>query len=98
MAELNYNHLRYLWAVVREGGVSAASRALNVSQPTVSAQLRKLEAASGDPLFLRSGRALAQRVRWSTTQPSSVCFGSSSAPGSARNRRSRGRRRFGLPR
>ncbi|MDJ0521062.1 MAG: transcriptional activator NhaR [Planctomycetota bacterium] len=58
MVELNFNHLRYLWAVVREGGVSAASRALNVSQPTVSAQLRKLEAAAGEPLFHRSGRSL----------------------------------------
>ena len=58
MSELNYNHLRYLWAVVREGGVSAASRALRVSQPTVSAQLRKLEEASGEPLFHRGGRTL----------------------------------------
>ena len=58
MTDLNYNHLRYLWAVVREGGVSAASRALHVSQPTVSAQLRKLEAASREPLFHRGGRGL----------------------------------------
>ena len=58
MHELNYHHLRYLWAVVREGGVSAASRALGVSQPTVSAQLRKLEAQVGAPLFHRTGRSL----------------------------------------
>ena len=58
MAELNYNHLRYLWAVVREGGVSAASRALHVSQPTVSAQLRALERTVGEPLFHRTGRSL----------------------------------------
>lgn len=58
MAELNYNHLRYLWAVVREGGVSAASRALHVSQPTVSAQLRALEKSVGEPLFHRTGRKL----------------------------------------
>ena len=38
MSWLNYTHLRCFWATVREGGVSAASRALHVSQPTVSAQ------------------------------------------------------------
>lgn len=58
MAELNYNHLRYLWAVVQEGGVSAASRALHVSQPTVSAQVRQLEQSVGEPLFHRKGRGL----------------------------------------
>ena len=58
MTELNYNHLRYLWAVVREGGVSAASRALHVSQPTVSAQLRAFERSVGEPLFHRTGHKL----------------------------------------
>lgn len=58
MADLNYHHLRYLWAVVREGGVSAASRALHVSQPTISAQLRALERNLGESLFHRGGRKL----------------------------------------
>ena len=58
MPELNYHHLRYLWAVEREGGVSAAARALHVAQPTVSAQLRTLEADVGTALFHRDGRRL----------------------------------------
>jgi LysR family transcriptional activator of nhaA len=58
MLELNYHHLRYVWAVEREGGVTAAARALHVAQPTVSAQLRTLEADIGTPLFHREGRRL----------------------------------------
>lgn len=58
MEWLNYHHLRYFWAVVREGGVTRASEKLNVSQPTVSAQLRELEEALGEPLFERRGRTL----------------------------------------
>ena len=55
---LNYHHLRYFWAVVREGGVRAAARTLHVSQPTVSGQLRRLEDTLGVSLFHRKGRAL----------------------------------------
>ncbi|MFO8175148.1 MAG: LysR family transcriptional regulator [Longimicrobiales bacterium] len=58
MDTINYRHLRYFWSVVREGGVTAAARALNVSQSAVSAQIRKLEAALGHSLFDRSGRSL----------------------------------------
>lgn len=58
MEWLNYHHLRYFWAVVRDGGVTRASEKLNVSQPTVSAQLRELEEALGEPLFERRGRTL----------------------------------------
>lgn len=58
MEWLNYHHLRYFWAVAREGGVTRASRALNISQPTVSAQLRELEEALGEKLFDREGRRL----------------------------------------
>lgn len=58
MVRLNYQHLERFWAVVREGGVTRASRRLNVSQPTVSAQLRRLETSLGRQLFTRSGRGL----------------------------------------
>ena len=40
-------------AVHRHGGVAAAARALGVSQPAVSQQLRLLEADLGQPLFVR---------------------------------------------
>jgi len=65
MSWLNYTHLRCLWATVREGSVSAASRALHVSQPTVSAHLKSLEQAVGEPLLERSrgGVSLTDRGR-----------------------------------
>jgi LysR family transcriptional activator of nhaA len=55
---LNYHHLRYFWAVAREGGVGRAAEALGVSQPSLSAQIRRLEQALGHKLFSRSGRTL----------------------------------------
>jgi LysR family transcriptional regulator, transcriptional activator of nhaA len=55
---LNYHHLLYFWTVVREGGVSKASRALQLAQPTVSGQLRALEKSLGEKLFQRQGRSL----------------------------------------
>jgi LysR family transcriptional regulator, transcriptional activator of nhaA len=55
---LNYHHLLYFHHVVREGGVAAAARRLRLAQPTVSAQLRQLEASLGAPLFRRDGRRL----------------------------------------
>jgi LysR family transcriptional activator of nhaA len=55
---LNYHHLHYFWAVVREGGIAAASRRLHVGRPSISAQLKSLEAFVGTPLFHRRGRHL----------------------------------------
>jgi LysR family transcriptional activator of nhaA len=55
---LNYHHLFYFWTVVREGGVSRAAAKLRLSQPTVSAQVKLLERALGEPLFHRRGRSL----------------------------------------
>jgi LysR family transcriptional activator of nhaA len=56
--ELNYHHLLYFWAVVREGGISKAAEKLRLSQPTISAQIKTLEAALGERLFQRQGRTL----------------------------------------
>lgn len=56
---LNYHHLLYFWTVVQEGGVSKAAAKLRLAQPTVSAQVRLLEEALGDRLFVRQGRAFA---------------------------------------
>jgi LysR family transcriptional activator of nhaA len=56
---LNYHHLLYFWTVAREGSVSKAAERLRLSQPTVSAQVRMLEKALGERLFLRTGRSLA---------------------------------------
>jgi LysR family transcriptional activator of nhaA len=59
MEWLNYHHLRYFWAAVREGGVTRASEKLHISQPAVSSQIRGLENAMGEKLLTRSGRHLA---------------------------------------
>lgn len=58
MESLNYHHLRVFWTAAREGGVTRASEKLNVSQPTVTTQIRALEHALGQKLFARSGRRL----------------------------------------
>jgi LysR family transcriptional activator of nhaA len=55
---LNHHHLFHFWTVVREGGVTRASEKLHVSQPTVSGQLRELQAALGEKLLARSGRSV----------------------------------------
>lgn len=55
---MNFHHLRYFWAAAHHGTVTAAANALDVSQPAVSAQIRKLERALGHDLFDRSGRSL----------------------------------------
>lgn len=55
---LNHHHLYHFWMVVREGGVTRASEKLNVSQPTISGQLRELEEALGEKLLTRSGRTV----------------------------------------
>lgn len=45
-------------AVAETGNVSAAAEVLNVSQPTISVNLRKLEEEHGVPLFTRSSRGV----------------------------------------
>lgn len=44
--------------VVEEGGVTRAARSLNLTQPTVSKQIRQLEEACGLPLLVRRGRGI----------------------------------------
>ena len=58
MEWLNYHHLLYFWTVAKEGSVTAAAKTLRLSQPTVSAQVKQLEAALGEQLFTRVGRRL----------------------------------------
>ena len=58
MAQLNLHHLRLFRAVARDGTLSGAARALNLSQSAVSTQVRALEASLGHDLFERRGRGL----------------------------------------
>jgi LysR family transcriptional regulator, transcriptional activator of nhaA len=56
---LNYNHLHYFWMVAKEGSIARACLKLNLTQPTISGQLRQLEESIGEKLFAKSGRNLA---------------------------------------
>jgi LysR family transcriptional activator of nhaA len=58
MAELNYNHLRYFWAVAQDGNLTRTAGRLNVSQSALSVQIHKLEQRLGHALFERRGRQL----------------------------------------
>jgi LysR family transcriptional activator of nhaA len=55
---LNYHHLLYFWVVAREGSIARATRQLRLAQPTISGQIRTLEAQLGEKLFQRQGRRL----------------------------------------
>lgn len=59
MERINYHHLLYFWMVAREGSVAAAAEKLNLSQPTVSGQIKTLEESIGEKLLQRVGRSLA---------------------------------------
>ena len=58
MADLNYHHLRYFWAIAHEQHLTRAAQKLHVSQSALSVQLRQLEDRLGHPLFERRGRQL----------------------------------------
>jgi LysR family transcriptional activator of nhaA len=55
---LNYQHLFYFHTVLMEGSLTAAAARLRLTHPTLSAQIRALEAALGGALFERRGRRL----------------------------------------
>jgi DNA-binding transcriptional LysR family regulator len=55
---LDVTRLRILVAVARHGSVTAAARALNYAQPSVSHHLARLEAETGATLTRRSGRGI----------------------------------------
>lgn len=58
MATMNYNHLRYFWAIAHEGSLTRAAETLRLSQSALSAQLKTLEEQLGHRLFDRVGKKL----------------------------------------
>ncbi|MEJ8562897.1 LysR family transcriptional regulator [Yoonia sp. GPGPB17] len=58
MSDMNYNHLRYFWAVAHDGNLTRTAGKLNLSQSALSVQIRKLEDRLGHALFERRGRQL----------------------------------------
>src|SRR5579875_2863624 len=55
---LDVTRLRVLVAVARHGSVTAAARALNYAQPSVSHHIARLEAETGARLLHRAGRGV----------------------------------------
>lgn len=51
--------LRYFWTVAQEGTISKASRLLNITQPTLSRQIKEFEESLGIALFHREKNQLA---------------------------------------
>lgn len=58
MNQLNYHHLRYFHAIVREGTLTRAAESLHVSQSALSIQLKKLEESLECSLFDRQHKSL----------------------------------------
>jgi LysR family transcriptional activator of nhaA len=55
---LNYHHLKLFWEVARSGSLRAAAAELNLSQPTISGQIKALETSLNEQLFERTGRGM----------------------------------------
>ncbi len=58
LMQLNFHHLRYFWAVAKDGNLTRAAKQLHVSQSALSTQIKQLEADLGQRLFQRTGRTL----------------------------------------
>ena len=58
-AEPSWDLYRTFDAVLREGSLSGAARALGLTQPSVARHIDALEAAIGRRLFLRTQRGLS---------------------------------------
>ena len=56
---MTLQQLTYFLAAAERGSFSAAAEELHMAQPSLSEQIRRLEAELGVPLFARAGRGLA---------------------------------------
>jgi DNA-binding transcriptional LysR family regulator len=56
---LTLQQLTYFLAAAEHGSFSAAAESLLMAQPSLSEQIRRLEAELGVPLFMRAGRGIA---------------------------------------
>jgi LysR family transcriptional activator of mexEF-oprN operon len=61
--DLDLNLLRVFLVVAETGSVTAAAARLYLTQPAVSAALKRLAVAVGEPLFARHGRGLVLTAR-----------------------------------
>jgi DNA-binding transcriptional LysR family regulator len=63
LQHLDFNLLLDFDALLREGSVAGAARALHLSAPAMSRRLARLREAMDDPLFVPAGRGLAPTPR-----------------------------------
>jgi DNA-binding transcriptional LysR family regulator len=63
MAEIDFNLLVALEALLAEGSVAGAARRLKLSESAMSRTLARLRAATGDPLLVRAGRDMVPTPR-----------------------------------
>jgi DNA-binding transcriptional LysR family regulator len=66
---LTLQQLSYFLAAARHGSFSAAAEALHMAQPSLSEQVRRLEAELGVDLFTRVGRGLVLTEAGRSLQP-----------------------------
>jgi len=63
LARVDLNLFVVFDAIFSEGSITRAGRRLNLSQPAISHALARLRGLAGDPLFVRSGHAMAPTPR-----------------------------------
>jgi DNA-binding transcriptional LysR family regulator len=60
---VDWNLFKIFHEIARRGGISAAARALNKQQPSVSAALQRLERQVGAPLCIRTSRGIELTIQ-----------------------------------
>ncbi len=60
---VDWNLFKIFHEIARRGGISAAARALNKQQPSVSAALQRLEQHVGAPLCIRTSRGIELTIQ-----------------------------------
>src|SRR5262245_52725573 len=63
MADIDFNLLIALEALLAEGTVAGAARRLQLSESAMSRTLSRLRAATGDPILVRAGRDMVPTPR-----------------------------------
>lgn len=58
MNQINFHHLYHFYIVAKEGSIKVASQKLNITQPTLSTQIKSLEEQLNLKLFIRKHRKL----------------------------------------